>query len=113
NESKQDALEVKSREYRASMRFQNESQARLNRTLLEVVDKSFQEAEEILKHEFLCLNALEIEKQDAARLRWKTAMHQMQKLLQTAEENFSHVESHARDVDGFAQRKSATTQVRI
>jgi hypothetical protein len=53
-------------------------------------DRKMSEAKNIIEREFLCLNALEIEQQEAAHERWKHAVHQMGYLVRTAEESLLH-----------------------
>jgi hypothetical protein len=53
-------------------------------------DKRLQVSQEMLKHEFMCLNSIEIEKQEEAVNRWKLAVEQMSELLKAAEESLLH-----------------------
>lgn len=77
------------------------------------LDLKIFEAERILSQEFMCLNAIELEKQDLARGRWQRAVAQMKRVLQTAEENFSHGEIDSRDAADDGVGRSSTSQIRI
>jgi len=76
-------------------------------------DLKLADAERLISHEFMCLNAFEIEKQDEARNRWQRAVTQMKRVLETAEESFEDVEIHARDADGDGSGRAAAPQIRI
>lgn len=68
----------------------NGLQSKLERTVSGEWDKKIAEARSIIEREFLCLNAIEIEKQEDAVERWKIAVNQMNELLKTAEEKLLH-----------------------
>ena len=76
----------------------NDQQQKLIQAVDGRFDSHFFEAERILSQEFMCLNALELEKQDQARSRWQRAITQMRRILGAAEESFNYGENDTRDV---------------
>lgn len=105
--------EEKSRSSVIEMRKLTDRKTRLTKTVDGQTDVNIANAEKLLLHEFLVLNAFELEKQDEARQRWSRAVGQMKRLLQTAEESFSHVESNPRDFDGSGAGRTPTAQIRV
>ncbi|MEY4066231.1 MAG: hypothetical protein RIR26_2439 [Pseudomonadota bacterium] len=86
---------------------------RLTKTVDGQTDANIEAAEKLIFQEFMVLNSLEMEKQDDARQRWTKAVGQMKRLLQTAEESFSHVESNSGDFDGSSAGRTAAAQIRM
>lgn len=66
-------------------------------------------AEKLIGHEFYCLNALDIEKQDLARKRWRRAVSQMQRAVETAEESFNNEEPDSRRLDADGTRGASAS----
>jgi hypothetical protein len=106
-------FEEKSRENFSSIRKTLDRKERILQAVEGRIDLQLADAERLLAHEFMCLNALELEKQENARNRWQRAVNQMKRVLQTAEENFANVESNARDADGDGSGRTSTSQIRI
>lgn len=74
-------------------------------------DEKFSTAEKLIGHEFYCLNALDLEKQDLARKRWKRAVSQMKQAVETAEESFNDEKSNSRGFDAHGTRGTIAAQV--
>lgn len=90
NEILRRQLEQKTKHSSDEFKKLNGLQGKLERTVSGEWDKKIAEARSLIEREFLCLNAFEIEKQEDAVERWKTAVNQMNNLLKTAEENLLH-----------------------
>ncbi|MEY2987121.1 MAG: hypothetical protein RJB13_642 [Pseudomonadota bacterium] len=75
------------------------------------VDEKLVSAEQLIGHEFYCLNALDLEKQDLARKRWKRAVTQMQQAVETAEESFNDENPDSRGFDAHGTRGAVTSQI--
>lgn len=106
-------FEEKSRESFTSINKILNRKERILQTVEGRIDLQLADAERLLAHEFMCLNALELEKQENARNRWQRSVNQMKRVLQAAEENFANVESNARDADGDGSGRTSTSQIRI
>lgn len=63
---------------------------KINRNSRIDLDKHLLAAQELIKNEFLCLNAIEIEQQENAHNRWNAAVLTMKNLMKNAEENLNH-----------------------
>jgi hypothetical protein len=104
--------------YQKSVRdaeIQNARAADKNSRLMQVVTGELEErvgiAEKLIGHEFYCLNALEIEKQDNARKRWKRAVSQMKLAVDTVEESFNNEEPEPGRVDATGTGGAYAAQV--
>ena len=75
------------------------------------VEEKIVSAEQLIGHEFYCLNALDLEKQDLARKRWKRAVTQMQQAVEIAEESFNDEKPESRRFDANGARGAVTSQV--
>lgn len=106
-------FEEKSRENFTSINKILNRKERILQTVEGRIDLQLADAERLLAHEFMCLNAMELEKQENARNRWQRSVNQMKRVLQAAEENFANVESNARDADGDGSGRTSTSQIRI
>ncbi|MEN9825700.1 MAG: hypothetical protein RI953_1445 [Pseudomonadota bacterium] len=90
NESLERDISARTHAHESEMRKLNSPGHKMNRAIDGEWDRLFKDSQELIQREFLCLNAFEMEQQEDARIRWKSAVDQMAKLVRTAEESLLH-----------------------
>lgn len=90
NEALRREIANKTQVHESEMRRINAPENRMTRTIDGEWERLFRDSQDLIQREFLCLNSFEMEQQEDARIRWKSAVEQMVKLLRTAEENMLH-----------------------
>lgn len=90
NELLRQRIDLKQKNHQSEFEKSKSVSERLNRVLNDEWDKKVEQAKELVHREFLVLNSFELESQDDAVERWRTAVSKMNNLLKTAEESLCH-----------------------
>lgn len=107
----QSQFELNRRESEIQNARMKDKNSRLKAMISGDIEEKVASAEQLIGHEFYCLNALDLEKQDLARKRWKRAVSQMQQAVETAEESFYDEKPDSRGFDDHGARGAVTSQI--